>query len=325
MAHLLPSWRLLRAAHRNSSVSWQCFSRRNFTASGLAFPPPEDLIAIKKLFLSTRPSSATDKVHLQTSFAKGVAKITLSNPRRKNALSPAMMVELSQCVDALERSALDNENDLCAVILTGDDSAFCSGFDLSADPKDFLRPGAGAAFSALMHDTLARFSRLPMISIAAVEGFAIGGGAELTLACDAGAIASNAFVRFVQAHMGVVPGWGGATRLKNLVGHREALRLLTTALKLKPAECVRMGIMSTVADGRSAVDEAVALAREMTHDDEGGALDPRVVRAMKRAVVGGKEVWEAEETRMGHEREVFKGVWGAEANLKAVSHRKKHR
>ena len=104
---------------------------------------------------------------------KGIAVISISNHQRKNAMTGSMMVQLAEIVDELE-----TWNEGTAVILHGKDGTFCSGADLTF-AKTILTPEQGKEMCSLMHNTLRRLGKLPMISVAAIEGRALGGGAEV--------------------------------------------------------------------------------------------------------------------------------------------------
>ncbi|KAI9219297.1 ClpP/crotonase-like domain-containing protein [Blastocladiella britannica] len=111
--------------------------------------------------------------------------------------------------------------------------------------------------SALMHDTLTRLRRLSIVSVAAVEGHAVGGGAELTTATDLRVVTFGTTVRFVHVKLGAAPGWGGAYRLTQLLGHTKALQLLLSAKKLDGDAAVKIGLAQWVAPSGGALAKAV--------------------------------------------------------------------
>ncbi|KAJ3358580.1 enoyl CoA hydratase domain-containing protein 1, partial [Allomyces javanicus] len=120
------------------------------------------------------------QVHLKYHCQLPVALVQLDNPAKHNALSGRMMAELADCVDLLDQ----HQDKLAAVILTGTGSSFCTGFDLDVASEHVFDPASGRAMATLMHDSLTRLRELPLVSFAAVEGYAIGGGAELTTTTD---------------------------------------------------------------------------------------------------------------------------------------------
>ncbi|XP_025831602.1 ethylmalonyl-CoA decarboxylase-like [Agrilus planipennis] len=144
-------------------------------------------------------------VNLSKNEDTGIATLVLNNPEKRNAISGQMMVHLRDCIEELEKWKSGK-----AVILQGHNNIFCSGADL-----DFVRAAGtkqGASYmSTWMQDTLNRLQRLPLISVSLLEGFAIGGGAEVAVSCDYIVVANNAKFGFVHAKMGLVPVWGGTT------------------------------------------------------------------------------------------------------------------
>ena len=162
-------------------------------------------------------------------------EIRLSNAPKHNALTPRMMLDLAAIVDRLETDADFVCDQTAAIILTGDGRSFCAGLgtrhcghrefqitraetlkpcvDLSAARAQLTTATAGYHMCTVMTDTLTRLRALPVLSVAAVRGHAMGGGAELTTACDMRLMAHHARIQFVQARMGVTPGWGGMVSL----------------------------------------------------------------------------------------------------------------
>ncbi|KAM8871331.1 ethylmalonyl-CoA decarboxylase isoform 2-T2 [Spinachia spinachia] len=238
----------------------------------------------------------------------GIAVLTINYPSRMNAFSGSMMVELEERVSQLE-SWMDGKG----VIVRGADGTFCSGSDLTA-VRAISNPQDGMKMSMFMQNALTRLLRLPLISVALVEGRALGGGAELATACD------FSVIQFVHKHMGLVPGWGGAARLARIVGSRDALKLLGGALKVDS----ELGLQIGLADGVVEAPRA-ALALQQAEDwlgryTEGAAP---VIRAVKKVVLSGRELPLSEALRT--ERDVFGTVWGGQANLQALASKSKHR
>lgn len=157
-------------------------------------------------------------------------------------LSGKMMVDLHDVVEELEKWETGK-----GVILKGSSGNFCSGGDL-----DFARQTGtaeeGYMMSSFMHHVLNKFQRLPLISVAVIEGIgALGGGAELAVSCDFRLMSgkSKAF-GFVHAKMGILPAWGGTTRLVEKIGYNRALDLLSSARILNPGECLKIGLVDEV-------------------------------------------------------------------------------
>ncbi|KAJ3214910.1 enoyl CoA hydratase domain-containing protein 1 [Dinochytrium kinnereticum] len=271
------------------------------------------------------PSPSVHKPSTAKSPTEGhqnVAVITLRNHARKNALSPAMMAQFADAVDLLESVVERGEREddaafpLVGVVLQGEGTTFCSGFDLGVAAESFLTSESGAEMSLLMHDTLSRLRRLPLISVAAVQGYALGGGAELMTACDLRVVDESATVRFVQVKMGVIPGWQGATRLASLVGRNNALRLLASAKPLTGTDCHLLGLADElVASPKDAPSAAKSMLDTWTAPENGGA--PVAIRGVKKVISRFDEGGDME-TQLEFERGVFGGLWGGKANVEAV-------
>ncbi|KAI9152572.1 hypothetical protein H9P43_009364 [Blastocladiella emersonii ATCC 22665] len=182
------------------------------------------------------------RVHLKYHRHLPVALVQLDNPAKLNALSGCMMAELADCVDTLQQE----QDKLAAVILTGAGGSFCTGFDLDVASSHVSTPEGGQTMAELMHDTLTRLRRLPLVSFAAVEGYAMGGGAELTTATDFRVVTYGSTIRFVHLKMGAAPGWGGAYRLSQLLGHPRALQLLMSCKKLDGEAAQKLGLAQWV-------------------------------------------------------------------------------
>ena len=140
-----------------------------------------------------RASSAPGRAVLDLPKSGGVATLTLRNVARRNALSPPMMADLHDAVEALRAWSGGGS----AVVLRGEaPGGFCAGADLRAAAGDLSSPAAGEAMSELMTATLQGFRDLPLLSVAAVDGHAVGGGAELATAADWRCLSADATLRF---------------------------------------------------------------------------------------------------------------------------------
>uniref|UniRef100_A0A3P9IVY8 Ethylmalonyl-CoA decarboxylase n=1 Tax=Oryzias latipes TaxID=8090 RepID=A0A3P9IVY8_ORYLA len=248
----------------------------------------------------------------------GIAVLTINNPPRMNAFSGAMMVDLEEKVTQLE-----NWTDGKGVIVQGAAQTFCSGSDLNA-VRAMSNSQDGMKMCMFMQNTLTRLLRLPLISVALVEGNALGGGAELTTACDFRLMASGSVIQFVHKHMGLVPGWGGAARLVTLVGSRNALKLLGGAVKVDSELGVHIGL----ADGVLKVDLDAARAETGLQQAESWLSQytkgpAPVIKAVKKVVLSGRELSHSDALRT--EKDIFGTVWGGPANLQALASKSKHK
>ncbi|XP_049336533.1 ethylmalonyl-CoA decarboxylase isoform X2 [Astyanax mexicanus] len=229
----------------------------------------------------------------------GIAVMTVNNPALMNAFSGSMMIELEERVSELETWTEGK-----GLIVKGSAGTFCSGSDLNA-----VRATSKPEF------------RLPLISVALVEGKALGGGAELTTACDFRLMTSDAVIQFVHKHMGLVPGWGGAARLVQIVGSQNALQLLAGAKKVDPQLGRQIGLVDEVLSLSLASENSLMEAEKWLSQFTKGSAP--VIRAVKKVVVSGRELPLEEALRT--EKDIFGTVWGGPANLEALARKTKHK
>src|ERR1044072_595523 len=195
--------------------------------------------------------------HLRSEFSGRIATVTLERPDRRNALSADLMRELTAC--ALELSA---RKDLDAVVVTGAKGAFSAGADL----KDSSRWAGGAPLLeqreiAGLGQRMARaWEELPQITIAAIEGYAVGGGLALAVALDWRVMAHDAFVTLPEISLGIPLTWGTLPRLVNLVGPARAKRLAILGERVAAEEALAMGLVDEVCDKSGTREAARRLA-----------------------------------------------------------------
>uniref|UniRef100_A0A8D0DQF0 Ethylmalonyl-CoA decarboxylase n=1 Tax=Salvator merianae TaxID=96440 RepID=A0A8D0DQF0_SALMN len=246
--------------------------------------------------------------------SNGIAVLTLSNPKVLNAFTGTMMIELQEKVAELE-----NWKDGKGLIVHGAENTFCSGSDLNA-VRVLSSPQDGINMCMFMQNTLTRLMRLPLISVAVVQGKALGGGAELTTACDFRLMTPESEIRFVHKQMGLIPGWGGATRLIQILGSNPALRLLSGAVKLDPESALHIGLAEAVlstSNEPESLEETLMWLKPYTK----GPIE--VIQAIKKVVSAGRELHL--EAALRTEKEIFGTVWGGPANLQALAQRTKHK
>jgi len=235
----------------------------------------------------------------------GVVCLTVTRPEVKNALDLATIEALSGVVDTLAQDAA-----LRAVVLTGAGNTFISGGDL----KDFLRledGQAGKRMARRMQSVLARLEALEVPVLAALEGVALGGGAEVALACDLRVAAETARIAFKQVSLGIMVGWGGGQRLLRIVGRSRALRLLLTGAPLTAREALAIGLVDEVVPAGEARGAALRLAAEIA------AQPAASVRATKRALHHGAELSRA--AAAAFEGECFAGLWAGPDHRRALA------
>jgi enoyl-CoA hydratase len=204
-----------------------------------------------------------------------IATITLNRPDVLNAQNNAMRRGL---MDAFTRLAADQ--DVKVIVVTGaGDRAFSAG----ADIREFLEPPVPTAFREERRrvDFRAVMDRCSQPIIAAIRGFALGGGLELALACDIRIAAEDATLGLTEVNLGIIPGGGGTQRLPRLVGRGKALEMILTGVRVPAAEALRIGLVERVVP----VAELQTTARELARAIADKA--PIALRYAKEAVVSG--------------------------------------
>lgn len=193
--------------------------------------------------------------------------------------------EALNCIDyevlAGLQAAMDdatNSPEICALVLTGSGRAFCAGADLSLIERADAEPGAFEAFLVAAGETMGRLERLPLPTIAAINGLTLAGGLELVLCCDLAIAAEGAKIGDAHANYGLLPGGGATVRLPRRVGPALAKQLMFTGALLEAGELRHSGLLNDVVAAerlQGAVDDIVAMI---------AAKSPLVLRRMKQLV-----------------------------------------
>jgi enoyl-CoA hydratase len=185
----------------------------------------------------------------------GVSLLTLDRPEARNALDEALLRALEAAVSALRGDAATR-----AVVITGaGERSFAAGADVKLLQR--LTPSEGERFGHLGRRVFDAVAALPQPVIAAVNGFALGGGLELALACDFIYASERAVLGLVEAELGLVPGFGGVGRLIRRVGDAVAREALFTARRFSAADALACGLVNRVCAPEKLLDEALATAR----------------------------------------------------------------
>ncbi|WP_396203703.1 enoyl-CoA hydratase-related protein [Gemmatimonas sp.] len=185
-----------------------------------------------------------------------IATITVNRPDKLNALNDATIAELGVAID--EAIARD---DVAGVILTGAGRSFVAGADISelASQSPLEAQRRARAGQAIFR----RFETSPKPTIAAINGFALGGGCELAMACHLRVANDKAKLGQPEAKLGIVPGYGGTQRLPRLIGRGAALKLLLTGDMIDAAEAYRLGLVDQVTTPEALIDTTRALLTSM--------------------------------------------------------------
>lgn len=227
---------------------------------------------------------------------------TIDRPAAKNALDHATLGGLLDAVRDAARS------DVRAAVLTGEGHVFVSGGDLR-ELRDRNTPQDAERFSDLGHDLCRAIGELPFPVIAALPGPAIGGGAELALACDLRVADVRAKIAFKQVRMGVTTAWGTVPRLVALVGAGAAARYLYTATEIPAAEAKLLGLVDEVTENGQARATAFAWAEDIALGS------PKAIADMKRLV---HATTEAGRDVRALERRLFVDTWSGPDHREAV-------
>jgi enoyl-CoA hydratase/carnithine racemase len=223
----------------------------------------------------------------------GVAVITLNSPK-VNALSQALLTQLE--VIAIELTS----NPPGAVVVTGGERIFAAGADIS----EFGGPEEAVAITAGFHRALDAIAAIPRFVIAAVSGYALGGGCELALACDYRIAGERAVFGQPEILLGIIPGGGGTQRLARTVGASRAKEMCLTGRQVKAEEALRIGLADEVVPGDQLHERALALAAEVAR----GALVAQAIT--KQAIDDGLSLSLADGLLL--ERQLFTEVFGTE-------------
>jgi enoyl-CoA hydratase len=207
-----------------------------------------------------------------------VATVTVSRPDVHNAMNEAMRRDLTRCFDAIATA-----EDVSVVVVTGaGERAFSAG----ADIREFVEPLVPVRFREQRRrlDFRQAMDRCWQPIIAAVNGFALGGGLELALACDIRIAAVGATLGLTEVNLAIIPGGGGTQRLPRLIGRGKALEMILTGARIPAEEALRIGLVERVVPAGEALKAATELARAMA------AKAPVALRYAKEAVVKGLEL-----------------------------------
>ncbi|MPM17030.1 Short-chain-enoyl-CoA hydratase [bioreactor metagenome] len=207
-----------------------------------------------------------------------LAIVTINRPKALNALNSETLQDLDLVLENLE----SDKNIYCVVLTGSGEKAFVAGADIS-EMKD-LSEEEGKEFGLLGNRVFRRLEKLDKPVIAAISGFALGGGCELAMACDIRIASERARFAQPEAGLGITPGFGGTQRLPRLVGEGKAKELIYTCAMIKADEALRIGLVNKVVPLESLMEEARAMANLII------ANAPIAVKLCKDAINRGMQV-----------------------------------
>ena len=218
---------------------------------------------------------------LKLEITDGIAIVTISRPKAMNALNTRFFNEMDTMV--AEISA--NEN-VKVMIITGDGKAFVAGADI-AEMVD-KNANEGSAFSRLGQNTFRSFGEMDIPVIAAINGFALGGGLELAMGCDFRIASTKAKFGQPEVSLGLISGYAGTQRLSRLVGMGDALYLLMTADMIGADDALRMGLVQKVFEPEMLMEETLKIAKNISRKG------PQSIKKVKAVVRKGLEMSQIE-------------------------------
>ncbi|MFA7326542.1 MAG: enoyl-CoA hydratase-related protein [Candidatus Kapaibacterium sp.] len=186
----------------------------------------------------------------------GYAIITLNRPDKLNALNNQLFTDLDNAISALEL-----DTDIRALLLTGEGKAFAAGADIKElNTCDGI---TGKDFSAFGSNVMARLEALRIPVLAAVNGFALGGGCELAMACHIRYASNNAKMGQPEVNLGILPGYGGTQRLTRLVGVAKSMELNLSGDMVSAEEAKRIGLVNEVYDESELIEKSIAFIEKV--------------------------------------------------------------
>lgn len=206
-----------------------------------------------------------------------VGVVTINRPKALNALNSEVLKEIEATFDAIDLEATR------AVVLTGaGDKSFVAGADIGE--MSTLTKEEGEAFGKVGNDVFRKIETFPIPVIAAVNGFALGGGCEISMSCDIRLCSENAIFGQPEVGLGITPGFGGTQRLARIVGVGKAKEMIYTAFNIKAEEAYRIRLVNAVYPQ----EELLAAAKKLASKIASNA--PIAVRASKKAINDGLQV-----------------------------------
>jgi len=252
----------------------------------------------KVIFLTLGLSKNQRKMEyeiLKTEVNDGIAVVSISRPKAMNALNTRFFNEMDQLVEEMA-----NNKDVKVMVITGEGKAFVAGADIA----EMVNKDAeeGTAFSKLGQNTFSSLGKINIPVIAAINGFALGGGLELAMGCDFRIASTKAKFGQPEVSLGLIPGYAGTQRLSRLVGMGDALYLLMTADMIGAADALRMGLVQKVFEPEELMEETLKIAKLIA------SKGPLAIQKVKTTVRKGLEMSQTEGEKL--EAQQFGNLFG---------------
>ncbi len=202
-----------------------------------------------------------------------IATLTLSRPDKANAVNPKMLEEVDEATDELW-----DDGEVNLIVVTGEGGNFSAGFDLNSGPltEEDARKG---------QRVWKKFTEIPKIVVAAIEGNCLGGGLELASSCDLRVAKEGSTLGFPEAGLGILPGWGGTQRVPKLIGISRAMELCLTAERIDSEKAEKFGLVNKVYSEDEFEDKVDEYVNQLAEN-----VDPNAAKVIKRVVNRGGEV-----------------------------------
>jgi len=216
--------------------------------------------------------------NVRTENKDGILIVTIDRPKVLNALNAQTVREIGEAFEA----ARDDASVKCVILTGAGEKAFVAGADINELAQ--MTPITGKATAERGQKVFRSIERFPKPVIAAVNGFALGGGCELALACHIRIASENAKLGLPEVTLGIIPGYGGTQRMARLLGKGKALELILTGDRITAEEAARIGLVNKVVPADELLATAEELARKIA------TRGPLAVRAAIEAVMSGSEM-----------------------------------
>ncbi|MEM1484125.1 enoyl-CoA hydratase-related protein [Oscillospiraceae bacterium PP1C4] len=239
--------------------------------------------------------------HEQRGF---ISILTIDRQPALNALNADVLEELEQALDSISI-----ENIRCVILTGAGEKSFVAGADIGSMCS--MSQAQGKAWGQRGNAVFRKLETLPVPVIAAVNGFALGGGCELAIACDIRIACENAVFAQPEVSLGITAGFGGTQRLPRIIGLGKAKELLYTTSKIKAEEALRLGLVNAVYPLDQLMEESIKLAEKIARNA------PIAVRATKKAINDGIQV--DIDTAIGIEAELFGSCFETEDQKNAMA------